>query len=445
MGPSDDLHMGLRTNTLRKEQRAGVDLVLGQVVDGKDRAVYAVHARPPIVINPGVQVPHLLGALGFQWTNTCKFTVGGAACHRVAEEFDLGAFADALEKGYALLKQAGSHLKACGYDAVEFDDPGAKFIFARPLERLGRDGHIGAQDRPLKNAEDQAFRYVLTWIDGPGGRGWVTHCAAKQPPLSADIERVFAALDLHPMAECPEFNFDPCHWSLYPKQLGSRRGDPTDWAHTDRAHKHFEAHASHYSDGIAKLLEANGLFVPLGMELLPPPPSSPAPRPVTSPRAPQRSSRRGASPPPVPHYHVAFSFAGTEREIVKRIVAVVEAAGYTVFYDDSWKSMSWGQDLSVFLDKVYRENSDFCVVMASKEYLERDWPRRELQSVRARAVQQKDTEYVLPVRVDVEPAELPGVLPSIAYLDLAQHSPEEIGALLVEKLQAHGIRPPARS
>jgi hypothetical protein len=54
------------------------------------------------------------------------------------------------------------------------------------------------------------FRYVLTWIDGPGGRGWVTHCAAKEPPLSPDIERVFAALDLRPMAECPEFNFDPC-------------------------------------------------------------------------------------------------------------------------------------------------------------------------------------------------------------------------------------------
>ena len=70
----------------------------------------------------------------------------------------------------------------------------------------------------------------------------------------------------------------------------------------------------------------------------------------------------------------------TEREIVKRIVTVVEAAGYTVFYDEKWKSTIWGRDLSVFLDQVYREGADFCVVMASEEYLKREWPRRELQS-----------------------------------------------------------------
>jgi hypothetical protein len=124
---------------------------------------------------------------------------------------------------------------------------------------------------------------------------------------------------------------------------------------------------------------------------------------------------------------------------------VVERAGYSVFYDDSWKSTIWGRDLTVFLDQVYGESSDFCVIMASKEYVEREWPRRELQIALSRAVREKGEEYVLPVRVDVDPAELPGMLPSIAYLELAKHSAEEIGALLVEKLETHGILPLSRS
>jgi hypothetical protein len=194
---------------------------------------------------------------------------------------------------------------------------------------------------------------------------------------------------------------------------------------------------------VTKFLEANAVFHPIGMEILPPLPSPPASRPATPTRAPRRPAGRRPAPPSVPHYQVAFSFAGTEREIVKRIVTVVEAAGYTVFFDEKWKSTIWGRDLAVFLDQVYREHADFCVVMASEEYLKREWPRRELQSVVSRAIREKGSEYLLPVRVD--PIELPGVPPIIAYLDLAEHSPEEIGALLVEKLHAHGILAPPRS
>jgi len=180
-GRSDDVHTGLRTNALRKEQRAGIELVLGQAVLGKDRSIYSVHARPSTFSSHGVQTTHLLAALGFRWAEDCKFIVGGAACRPVAEDFDLGALADALEKGYALLQQAGGHLEACGYEVVDADNPTAKFIFARPIERLGVDGHTGAE-RTLKQSEDDVFQYALSWIDGPGGRGFVTHCRAKRPP-----------------------------------------------------------------------------------------------------------------------------------------------------------------------------------------------------------------------------------------------------------------------
>src|SRR5436305_6213760 len=139
--------------------------------------------------------------------------VDRAVCGRVRDDLDLDAFAEALEKGYALLQQAGGHLEACGYEVVSPHNPKAKFIFARPIERVGGDGHTGAQEKPLKQTEDDMFRYVLTWIDRPSGRGWVTHYAPKQAP-PPDVECLLAALDLHPMADCPEFNFEPCHWSL---------------------------------------------------------------------------------------------------------------------------------------------------------------------------------------------------------------------------------------
>jgi hypothetical protein len=173
MGPSDELHTGLRVNTLRKEQRAGMDLVLGQVVLGKDRAVYAVHARPSIFTTHGVQALHLLGALGFQWIEHCQFTSGGAACRRVDEDFDLGAFADALEKGYELLKQAGGHLEACGYDAVEFDNPGAKFIFVRPVENASGATAIparktGRSSRSRMRCSGTSSRGSMAQADGGG-------------------------------------------------------------------------------------------------------------------------------------------------------------------------------------------------------------------------------------------------------------------------------------
>lgn len=106
------------------------------------------------------------------------------------------------------------------------------------------------------------------------------------------------------------------------------------------------------------------------------------------------------------------------------------------------KADLWGEDLSVFLDGVYGERYHFCVVMASEEYVKREWPRRELQSAVARAIREKGDTYLLPVRVD--PVSLPGVPPTIGYLDLANHIPEHIGALLVQKLEARGVRPPSR-
>jgi hypothetical protein len=50
----------------------------------------------------------------------------------------------------------------------------------------------------------------------------------------------------------------------------------------------------------------------------------------------------------------------------------------------------------------------------------------------ARALQERGVEYVLPIMVDA--VNIPGIPPTIGYLDLAEKGIEEIGRLLISKL-----------
>lgn len=66
----------------------------------------------------------------------------------------------------------------------------------------------------------------------------------------------------------------------------------------------------------------------------------------------------------------------------------------------------------------------------SKEYAERPWTKHERRSALSRAL--KEDEYVLPARFD--DTELPGLAPTIGYIDLAEFAPASLVDLLVEKL-----------
>lgn len=434
---SGDIHTGLRTTVIGQERREAMELALVQAQHGKTDFTYSVHVRPSRFTNMGPQTPHLLAALEFL-QSPCKFVPGGGWCRAVNEGLDLRAFADGLEKAHALLQQAGGHLEACGYIVTDNLDM-ARFVLARPVQPLGGDGHTGAQDKPLKQSEDDAFRYVLTFIDAPTGRGWVTHYAPKQTPLSADVERVFGALGLHHMAECPEFGFEPCYWSWQRKSEGSRFGTPDEWMRTDLAHHHFDAHANRFSVAVLKLVEADAVLRPFDMALLPA--SSGDDQPPARP-APARASRHPSirrSAPATPHYHVAVSFAGAQRVIARQIATRVRAAGYEVFFDEFVTAKLWGTDLAASLDDVYRKQADFCLVIVSQDYLEREWTRHELRSAIARAVKEKGGDYILPVQVDA--VELPGLVPTIHYVNFPQHNVEQIVGLLIEKFGARGLTP----
>ena len=130
-------------------------------------------------------------------------------------------------------------------------------------------------------------------------------------------------------------------------------------------------------------------------------------------------------------YEAALSFAGEQREYVQRVAAGLETAGVPYFYDERAAIAMWGEDLVIYLDRVYRRGSRFVVVFVSAAYATKVWPRAEFRSALAGAIEEKGP-YILPVRFD--DTELPGLLPTVGYLDARRTPREGIAAALLEKL-----------
>lgn len=139
---------------------------------------------------------------------------------------------------------------------------------------------------------------------------------------------------------------------------------------------------------------------------------------------------QGTTPRP---WDVAISFAGTERQLAESLANILQAANYTVFYDDFYPDMLWGKDLVELFDDIYRQSSRFCVMFLSKEYVTRMWSTHERRSALARAIVERSKEYVLPIRI--QEVEVPGLPPTVGYLHINKYSIEQIGEVLLKKLR----------
>jgi hypothetical protein len=136
-------------------------------------------------------------------------------------------------------------------------------------------------------------------------------------------------------------------------------------------------------------------------------------------------------------YDVALSFAGEQRALAHQLATILREHGFRVFYDQFEPGTLWGEDLPALLDEIYREQSQFCVIFFSREYLEKAWPTHERRSAIARLVEEKGGAYILPIKVhDVK---LPGVLRTVGYLSLSSHSIDRIGQILIAKIGETGL------
>ena len=148
---------------------------------------------------------------------------------------------------------------------------------------------------------------------------------------------------------------------------------------------------------------------------------------------PPRATRQRSAPTGFTDtFDVCLSFAGEQRDYVERIAVALKDAGLRVFYDqdEDIAASLWGRDLSEALDYVYREASRFCVMFVSAEYAEKAWTRHERRSALARALDEED--YVLPARFD--DTELPGVRPTMGYVDLREIAPATLVDFVLRKV-----------
>lgn len=130
-------------------------------------------------------------------------------------------------------------------------------------------------------------------------------------------------------------------------------------------------------------------------------------------------------------YDVALSFAGEDRTYVDRVADVLRQQGIRVFYDKYETVDLWGKNLFEHLSDVYQNKALCTILFISQHYGQKLWTNHERSSAQARAFRERQ-EYILPARFDM--TQIPGVLDTIGYVDLRQHTPEEFAAMAVEKI-----------
>ncbi|MGH9838701.1 MAG: TIR domain-containing protein [Blastocatellia bacterium] len=130
-------------------------------------------------------------------------------------------------------------------------------------------------------------------------------------------------------------------------------------------------------------------------------------------------------------YDLAISFAGEQRALAESLARQLDATGYSIFYDHFEAAELWGRDLSLKLGDVYAKEARFCLVLLSKEYVEKAWTNFERQNAISRFMEEKGN-YILCLKID--DVHLPGLPHVIGYLDIRNYDEEAIYELLLQKL-----------
>ncbi|MDD5320849.1 MAG: glycogen/starch/alpha-glucan family phosphorylase [Methylococcales bacterium] len=130
-------------------------------------------------------------------------------------------------------------------------------------------------------------------------------------------------------------------------------------------------------------------------------------------------------------YDIALSFAGEDRSFAEALANALSARNLKVFYDKYEKEMLLGKDLYSHLSNLYQNEAHYCVMLTSINYAKKPWTKHERQAAQARALTQ-DQEYILPIHLD--DTEIPGLSPTISYLDwFAEGGAEAIADTIFKK------------
>ena len=131
-------------------------------------------------------------------------------------------------------------------------------------------------------------------------------------------------------------------------------------------------------------------------------------------------------------YEVCLSFAGEDRVFVEKVASKLIELEVKLFYDKYEEVTLWGKNLYQYLNDIYKNKSQLCVIFISKYYREKLWTNHELESAQTRAFKE-NKEYILPIKFDQ--TELPGLNETIGYLNANDFTPEIIAEMIYKKLR----------
>ncbi|MFZ0050543.1 MAG: TIR domain-containing protein [Desulfobaccales bacterium] len=130
-------------------------------------------------------------------------------------------------------------------------------------------------------------------------------------------------------------------------------------------------------------------------------------------------------------FDVALSFAGEDRKYVEEVASNLRKMGIKVFYDKYEIVTLWGKNLYDHLQDVYQNKAKYTVIFVSKHYADKIWTNHERKSAQAKAFV-SNQEYILPARFDE--TEIPGLLPTVGYINVLEYSPKEFAELIKKKI-----------
>ncbi len=141
-------------------------------------------------------------------------------------------------------------------------------------------------------------------------------------------------------------------------------------------------------------------------------------------------------------FEIALSFAGEDREYVDQVANLLRDSGVRVFYDLFEEANLWGKNLYDYLTEIYMNKALYTIMFISDSYAKKLWTGHERQAMQARAFQENQ-EYILPARFDETP--IPGVLPTVGYINLLGKSPKDFVGIIHKKLVNSGRTIPSES
>ena len=139
-------------------------------------------------------------------------------------------------------------------------------------------------------------------------------------------------------------------------------------------------------------------------------------------------------------YDVALSFAGEDRKYVEEVALFLKKKNIAVFYDYFEEENLWGKNLISYLEEIYTHKSKYCVIFISQYYVQKEWTCYESAAAMVRLLDSntKQKEYLLPVKFDE--TKVPGILSTIGFIDGKKKTPDEIGNLIIKKLQTSTLK-----